>query len=180
MIAIADFDRAIELQPWLKWAHYNRGLAYKLKGDQARARADFDREKQLYPDDKSIGGNQNIADSHGTSPPAENAEGELPPVRKGQVNNSSGYSNVLNDRALTLVKPRYPALARSGHASGTVMVEVLIDEEGKVIAAKAVSGHPLLWAVSVEAAKNSLFSRTLIAGTPVKVTGVIQYNFVEQ
>ena len=178
--AIADFDRAIELDPRLKAAHYNRGLAYELKGDQARARADFDKEDQLYPNDKTTGGNQNIDDSHGTSPPAAKAEGELPPVRKGQVNNSSGYSNILNDQALTLVKPRYPALARSGHASGTVMVEVLIDEEGKVIAAKAVSGHPLLWAVSVEAAKNSLFSPTLIAGTPVKVTGVIQYNFVEE
>ena len=180
--AIADFDRAIQLNPRLKSAHYNRGGAYKLKGDQARARADFDKEEQLYPDDKSIGGNQNNADSHVTSPPAENAEGELPPVRKGQVNNSSGYSNVLNERALILVKPRYPApaLARAGHASGTVVVEVLIDEEGKVIAAKAISGHPLLWGVSVEAAKNSFFSPTLIAGTPVKVTGVIQYNFVKQ
>ena len=178
--AIADFDKAIELDPRLKGAHYNRGLAYELKGDQARARADFDKEEQLSPDDKSIGGNQNTADSHGTSPPPEKAEGELPPVRKGQVNNSRGYPNVLNERALKLVKPRYPALARMGHASGTVMVEVLIDEEGKVIAAKAISGHPLLWGVSVEAAKNSLFSPTLIAGAPVRVTGVVQYNFVEQ
>jgi TonB family protein len=178
--AIADFDRTIELDPRLKGAHYNRGLAYELKGDKARARADFDKEDQLYPDDKSTGGNQNIADSHGTSPPVEKAEGELPPVTKGEVNNSSGYANILNERALTLVKPRYPALARAGHASGTVVVEVLIDEEGKVITAKAISGHPLLWGVSVEAAKNSLFSPTLIAGRPVRVTGVIQYNFVEQ
>lgn len=178
--AIADFDRAIELDPRLKGAHYNRALAYELKGDQAHARADFNKEEQLYPDDKSTGGNQNIADSHGTSPRAKKGEGELPPLREDQVNNSSGYPNVLNERALTLVKPRYPALARAGHASGTVVVEVLIDEEGKVIAAKAISGHPLLWGVSVEAAKKSLFSRTLIAGTPVKVTGVIQYNFVEQ
>jgi len=56
----------------------------------------------------------------------------------------------------------------------------MIDEEGKVIAANAVGGHPLLWAVCVEAAKNSLFSPTLVADKPVKVTGVIQYNFVER
>lgn len=171
--AIADFDRAIQLNPRLKRAHYNRGLAYKLKGDQDRARADFDKEEQLFPDDKSTGGDQNIAASHGPSPPAEKAEGELPPLSEDQINNSSGYPNILNQRALKLVKPRYPALARMGHASGTVMVEVLVDEDGKVIAAKAISGHPLLWGVSVEAAKNSLFSPTLIAGRPVKVTGMV-------
>jgi len=49
-----------------------------------------------------------------------------------------------------------------------------------VIAANAISGHPLLWAACVEAAKNSLFSPTLLAGKPVKVTGVIQYNFVKR
>ena len=178
--AIADFDTAIQLNPRLKGAHYHRGLTYKLKGDQARARADFDKEEQLYPDYKSIGGDQNIADSHGTSPPAEKAEGELPPVREDQINNSSGSLNVLNERALWLVKPRYPALARARHASGSVVVEVTIDEKGNVIAAKAITGHPSLWGVSVEAAKNSLFLPTLIAGTPVKVSGVIRYNFIEQ
>lgn len=178
--AIADFDMAIQLNPWLKSAHYNRGGAYKLKGDHDRARADFDQEDQLYPDNKSTGGNQNIADSHGTSPPAQKAEGELPPVTRAQLNDSIGSLNVLNERALWLVKPRYPALARARHASGSVVVEVTIDEEGKVIAAKAITGHPSLWRVSVEAAKNSLFLPTLIAGTPVKVSGVIRYNFIEQ
>jgi TonB family protein len=86
---------------------------------------------------------------------------------------------VLNGRALALVTPRYPAIARKGHAKGTVVVKVLIDEEGNVIEARVISGHPLLWAVSVEAAKNSLFSPTMMSGTPVRVTGVIQYNFIE-
>ena len=87
---------------------------------------------------------------------------------------------VLNGKALELPKPAYPEIARAAHASGTVVVQVLIDEEGYVIAAHAVSGHPLLQAASVAAAREAKFSPTTLAGEPVKVTGVIQYNFVAQ
>lgn len=87
---------------------------------------------------------------------------------------------MLNGKALALPKPAYPAIARKAHASGTVEVQVLIDEDGYVIAAHAVSGHPLLQAASVAAAREARFSPTSLAGTPVKVTGVIQYNFVAQ
>ena len=85
---------------------------------------------------------------------------------------------VLNGKALDLPKPDYPEIARKAHASGTVAVQVLIDEEGYVIAAHAVSGHPLLQAASVAAALEARFTPTRLSGQPVKVTGVIQYNFV--
>lgn len=83
-------------------------------------------------------------------------------------------------RALELPRPDYPAIARRAHASGQVQVQVLIDEEGKVVAAAAVSGHPLLYGVSVAAAKQARFSPTKFKGDPVKVTGVIAYNFIPQ
>jgi TonB family protein len=81
---------------------------------------------------------------------------------------------------LELPKPRYTELARKAHVSGQVTVQILIDVDGTVIAAAAVGGHPLLYGVSVEAAKNARFSPTKLAGKPVKVTGVINYNFVSQ
>ena len=87
---------------------------------------------------------------------------------------------VLNGKALELPKPVYPSIARAAQASGTVVVQVLIDEEGYVISAEAVSGHPLLQATSVAAAREAQFAPTRLAGQPVKVTGVIQYNFVAQ
>lgn len=93
-------------------------------------------------------------------------------------NTQSIKAGVLNGKALALPKPEYPAIARAAHASGTVVVQVLIDENGNVVEANAVSGHPLLRAVSVAAARAARFSPTLLAGMPVKVTGVIQYNFV--
>jgi periplasmic protein TonB len=87
---------------------------------------------------------------------------------------------VLNGKAISLPKPQYPAIARAAHASGTVVVQVLIDENGSVVSAKALSGHPLLQAVAVSAARQARFSPTKLSGQPVKVTGVIQYNFVGQ
>ncbi|MGI8731963.1 MAG: TonB family protein [Pyrinomonadaceae bacterium] len=87
---------------------------------------------------------------------------------------------VLNGKAISLPKPAYPAIARQAHASGTVVVQVTIDENGNVISARPVSGHPLLTAVAVSAARNARFSPTKLSGQPVKVTGVITYNFVAQ
>jgi protein TonB len=87
---------------------------------------------------------------------------------------------VLNGKAISLPKPAYPPIARAAHASGTVVVQVLIDENGNVVSAKPISGHPLLQAVAVGAARQAKFSPTKLSGQPVKVTGVIQYNFVAQ
>jgi len=87
---------------------------------------------------------------------------------------------VLNGKAISLPKPAYPPIARQAHASGTVVVQVTIDENGSVISARAISGHPLLQAVAVGAARGARFSPTKLSGQPVKVTGVITYNFVAQ
>jgi TonB family protein len=87
---------------------------------------------------------------------------------------------VLNGKAISLPKPQYPAIARAARASGTVTVQVTIDESGKVISARAVGGHPLLQQAAVQAAYGARFSPTQLSGQPVKVTGVITYNFVAQ
>lgn len=84
---------------------------------------------------------------------------------------------VLNGRAINLVKPEYPPAARAVNASGTVNVQITVDEEGNVVSASAVSGHPLLKQTSEAAARASKFSPTLLQGKPVKVTGILVYNF---
>jgi TonB family protein len=86
----------------------------------------------------------------------------------------------LNGKAIDLPAPEYPAIARAAHASGAVTVEIMIDENGDVIAAKAVSGHPLLQAAAVNAARQASFTPTRLNGEPVKVTGLLVYNFVAQ
>ncbi len=85
---------------------------------------------------------------------------------------------VLNEKAISLPEPVYPAAARAVRASGAVNVQVTIDENGDVINAAAVSGHPLLRAASVQAARQAKFIPTTLQGQTVKVFGTIVYIFI--
>jgi protein TonB len=87
-------------------------------------------------------------------------------------------SRVLNSQALSLPPPNYPQMARNIRIQGTVIVQVLIDEKGNVVTAKATSGHPLLIPEAQRAALRARFSPTILGDNPVKVQGVITYNFV--
>ncbi|MGI9055687.1 MAG: energy transducer TonB [Pyrinomonadaceae bacterium] len=116
----------------------------------------------------------------------------IPPVSENQSDNSASDEKsvtalpsskilpkgVVNGKAISLPRPAYPAEARSEKAGGAVNVQVIIDEEGNVASAKAVSGHELLRNAAEQAALGAKFSPTLLEGIPVKVTGVIVYNFV--
>ncbi len=85
---------------------------------------------------------------------------------------------VLNGKALSLPKPSYPAEARAARVSGTVIVQVVIDERGNVISACAIDGPPLLMKTTEAAASQAVFSPTKLSGQPVKVSGIITYRFV--
>lgn len=84
---------------------------------------------------------------------------------------------IVNGKAINLPQPPYPPAARAVRASGMVSVQVLIDVDGRVLSANAVSGHPLLRSAAVAAARSATFGPTLLAGKPVKVSGIITYNF---
>lgn len=85
---------------------------------------------------------------------------------------------IVNGKALTLAHPAYPPAARAVNAEGSVNVQILIDENGDVVSATAVSGHPLLRPAAEQAALQSKFKPTELSGQPVKVTGIVVYNFV--
>lgn len=105
---------------------------------------------------------------------------DLKPKEKTSTDKSRKLvqGGVINGKALRLPKPEYPIRARSTRAAGAVQVQVLIGEDGKVISASAVSGDSLLRETSVTTACKALFSPTLLAGQPVKVSGIIVYNYV--
>jgi TonB family protein len=105
-------------------------------------------------------------------PPVIKKEVSKPPITKSV--------GVVNGMASYLPKPIYTAIAKAARAAGTVTVQVLIDESGKVVSARAVSGNPLLLRESVQAAYQARFTPTLLSNQPVKVSGVITYNFVLQ
>jgi TonB family protein len=87
---------------------------------------------------------------------------------------------VLNGKGISKPAPVYPPIARAARASGEVVVMVKVDECGKVVAAKAVSGHPLLQQAAAQAAYGWRFPPTRLSGEPVKVSGTISFNFLLQ
>jgi protein TonB len=108
-------------------------------------------------------------------PPPPPAPKPTPEPKKTVVS-----GGVLNGKAISKPQPTYPPIAKAARASGTVTVQILVDESGRVVSASAVSGHPLLQQAAVAAARQARFSPTLLSGQPVKVSGVITYNFVLQ
>lgn len=112
-------------------------------------------------------GNANNADDATTDDDA--------PPSQGAKTISGG---VLNAKATSKPEPSYPSLAKAARASGAVIVKVTVDETGKVVSADAVSGHPLLRPAAIAAAREATFKPTLLSGKPVKVTGLLTYNFV--
>ena len=84
---------------------------------------------------------------------------------------------VLNGKAVYLPTPSYPDAAKRMRMAGTVTVDVVVDETGKVISAVATSGPTILREVATQAASKAKFSPTMLSGQAVKVSGQINYKF---
>ncbi|HLL76974.1 MAG TPA: energy transducer TonB [Pyrinomonadaceae bacterium] len=83
----------------------------------------------------------------------------------------------LNSKAISKPNPKYPAEAMAAQVSGMVVVQITVDECGDVEKAEVASGHPLLREAALDAAYKARFSPTRLSGEPVKVKGVISYDF---
>jgi TonB family protein len=99
--------------------------------------------------------------------------GEPPPDIEYLVDRRS----VLCGKAISLPKPAYPPEAKAAKASGTVVVETIVDETGRIIWARPLSGHPLLLQAAKQAACRARYSPETLYGKPVKVRVQINYNF---
>jgi len=129
-----------------------------------------------------VASNRGVPGGRGTTPVVDIPDAPPPPAPNPPpvVPRVIRISRVLNSQAISLPVPKYPIIAKSTRTQGTVTVQVLIDETGKVISAKALSGHPFLVPEAQKAAMQARFSPTTISDQPVKVSGVITYNFVLQ
>jgi protein TonB len=96
--------------------------------------------------------------------------GKEPNQKKGPIS-----GGMLNSKAIYLPMPEVPP----GEASGVVLVAIVVDEQGSVIEARAISGPQHLHAAAVTAARLARFSPTLLMGEPVRVSGTLSYNFVK-
>jgi len=98
-----------------------------------------------------------------------------PAKPKEQLRMSPG---VLAGKIIDKVVPAYPAVAKAARVSGPVNVEIVIDERGTVVSARAVGGPVLLRVAAEQAARQTRFSPTRLGEQAVKVSGVITFNFV--
>lgn len=135
--------------------------------------------KDVDPPSSPPAGQSGCTNCTGTAP-AERVAPEppvTPAVKPSQLRVSS---RVLVSKVVSLPKPAYPAMAKRIGAYGPVNVQILVDESGNVISATAVSGNATLIGAAVEAARRARFTPTMLNNQPVKVQGVITYNFVLQ
>ena len=108
-------------------------------------------------------------------PPTPPKPSPTPKPSGGTIKVSDG---VITSKIIEKPTPPYPQVAKAAGISGPVAVQILVDEAGRVVSAKATSGNPLLQSAAVQAAYRARFTPTLLSGQPVKVTGSITYNFV--
>lgn len=87
-------------------------------------------------------------------------------------------AGVVNGKAIELIRPKFSPAARTVNVYGVVSVLVLVDENGNVAQAEVKSGHPLLHQSAIKAASQSRFEPFTLSGQPVKIQGIIIYNFV--
>ena len=113
----------------------------------------------------------------GTPKVVETETAPLPPKPPETIR---APSSVILSKVMTLPKPAYPEMAKRIGIQGPVNVQILIDEAGNVISAQAVKGNAMLTGAATDAARRAKFTPTKLGGQPVKVQGVITYNFVLQ
>jgi TonB family protein len=166
---------------------FNLAEIYRLRRDYQKAEPLYQRVIRIKEKTQSQDHNDLVKalDAYATLLFAMNRAAEGTQVQKRIAELSAGpdvvQGGVLNGKALSLPTPDYPVAARMDRASGTVRVQVLIDETGKVIQAKAIdvgSTHMALRIAAENAARRARFTPTLLSGVPIKVMGIIIYNFV--
>jgi protein TonB len=83
------------------------------------------------------------------------------PVRVGGI--------VKEPRAVKVVPPVYPSLAKRARVTGTVILEATVTSEGAVEEIRIVSGHPLLVQAAIDCVKQWRYEPTYLNGEPVPV-----------
>lgn len=149
----------------------NKNLPVPKSGVYAVGGADYNPPGGGGPPGSSAGGRQVV-------PPRQVVEIEEPPPAAEPPKPPKVISKgVITGQAISLPQPAYPPMAKQIRVQGRVSVQVLIDEQGRVVSATALDGHPLLASAAQKAALQARFRPTLLSQQPVKVSGVITYDF---
>jgi protein TonB len=96
---------------------------------------------------------------------------------KGQ-NPKIPQCGLLNGAAISKPEPDYPAKAKTRGITGSVLVYVKIDENGKVYLAKSCGGQTVLRRAAIAAAYKARFHPTTMSSKPIKFDGLLAYYFL--
>jgi protein TonB len=169
-----DAPKDVSTTPNKQKARPKDGIFKIGKGPETDATAGSDPRRSGEGGDPNALNPGTVARNGGNDDEAPVMKKKEPEVKRNPPMKSGG---VLNGQAKFLPKPPYPASARMLNIEDSVNVQVVIDERGNVISAKAVSGHQLLRQAAEQAARSAKFDPTYLTGQAVKVTGVIVYRF---
>jgi protein TonB len=106
----------------------------------------------------------NVAPPPPPPPPVDRA-----PVRAG--------GTIREPQRLVYTPPEYPAHARTARVQGTVILEAVLDEQGRVDRVRVLRSVPLLDAAAVSAVRQWRYTPTLLNGVPVPVLMTITVRF---
>ena len=189
--AIADFDKVIELDPKEAMAYFKRGSALEKIGNFEKALSDYQKAVELDADNepaktalqrlqaalpKPVPTKPNTtAVTQNKEPVPQTKETNTPaPVSSSNEPTSFG---ALNRFASRLALPTYPPVERQRLTEGLVTVEITLDEEGKIVSAKATSGPKGLRQAAEDAVRKSKFNPVIVDNKAVKAAGFINFNF---
>ena len=182
--AAIEFRKVLDAEPGHGEALLGEALALidqgHSAGDPASLRQGFERLRQFVDRAQGHPARASAAQAldyfNKGTPPKDDLWGAGDAERPARGKTVEG--GVINGRTVSKPAPPYPLVAKLARARGAVSVRLLVDEQGDVVSAWAASGHPLLQAAAVEAARQAKFTPTTLSGSPVKVGGIITYNFV--
>ena len=80
-------------------------------------------------------------------------------------------------RLIRQVQPEYPPLAKQARIQGDVVIDSVIDTQGRVTEMKVVSGSPLLVQSAIQALGQWRYQPTLLNGQPVAVDMLVTLHF---
>jgi protein TonB len=86
-------------------------------------------------------------------------------------------ANVTPAKLIHRVDPLYPESAKSARLQGTVVLDVMISEKGKVESLKLVSGEPALAKAATKAVRKWRYQPALINGKPAAVPTQVTLKF---
>ncbi len=85
--------------------------------------------------------------------------------------------DVKQAKLISSVPPAYPTLAKNQHVSGNVLVDALIDANGRVTTMKVVSGPTLLHQAAMDALKQWRYQPASLDGKPVPMHLTVTIQF---